>query len=193
MRAFIACLASLVTATTAAQAAPIGMPTNLGTQPAPSSYVDGGLEGGGTDGFLTLGGRFEVGTRVAPDLWIHALVADGGLDELFSSGHGIYTRLRAGADLMSCGSTGVLCIFVGGDLGYEHTSWTGHEDPIFFAGPATGDAMDTTIEHDRMIGVGRVGLDIGGTVLRWRPSIEGSIADDGATAFTATQSIALRF
>jgi hypothetical protein len=191
MRCFGLALVSLVAATTAAHADPIGAPTEAGTQSTNASYIDGGFEGGANDGYLTLGFRVELGTRVAPGLWVHAILADGGQGKIFATGSGTYTQLRAGADLMSCRSSGVLCIFVGADVGVEQTTWTGHDDPWFSDDSST--PMDTTDDHHRVIGVARFGVDIGGTNLRWRPSIEVTTADDGATSFNGTQSIAYRF
>jgi hypothetical protein len=193
MRSFVVGLASLVAATTAAHADPSGVAASTGTQPSNHSYIAGGLEGGGTDGYLTLGGRVELATRVAPVLWFHAILAEGGQGKIFATGSGTYTQLRAGMDLMSCGSTGTLCMFVGADLGVEQATWTGHDDPLFSDSTDYTNQMDTTDDHHRVIGVGRIGFDIGGPNLRWRPSFEVSTANDGATGFNGTQSIAYRF
>jgi hypothetical protein len=184
-------LASLVAATAVAHAEPPGLTTSAETKPSDGSYIAGGLEGGGNDAYLTLGGRVELATRVAPDLWIHAILADGGQGKIFATGSGTYTQLRAGADFMGCSAGGAFCVFAGADVGLEQTTWTGHDDPWFSDDTST--PMDTTDDHDRVIGVGRVGLDIGGINLRWRPSIEVSQATDGTSGFTGTQSIAYRF
>ena len=130
-------------------------------------------------------------TLVAPHVWVHGSLTEGLAGELFATGNGSILQVRAGADAMGCLGGGVLCAYVGADAGYQHTHYAGMPDPGFCAGDCSGNPIDES--RDRMIGVGRVGLDNGGTHGRWRPGIEASFASDGLDGVNITQSVAYRF
>jgi hypothetical protein len=156
----------------------------------PTSYMQGGVEFGGFDKYLGAGATIEVGGQVVPGLWLHAIATHGTADELFATGDGRYSQLRAGFDLRGCRHGGGLCSFVGVDVGVQHTNWTGVEDTWFGPDP---NAMPVTYDRTRAIGVGRVGVDIGGDHFRWRPSLEWAFSNEGTNGFATLQSIAYRF
>jgi hypothetical protein len=186
-----ASLASLVAATAVAHADPLAVAATASPDAVPSSYVQGGVMAGANDGLLTDGASAEVGKRVQPYVWVHASMTMGSADELFASGTGSILQARAGADLMGCNANGVLCAFAGADVGFQHTEFSGMSVPLFCDGEdCQGDAVYD--HHAGMIGVGRVGLDIGGKHLRWRPGVEGSVSGTGV-GVNVTQSVAYRF
>lgn len=194
MRNFLACFASLVAASAVAHADPIAVTESAESSTAPSTYVQGGVMAGGNEGYFTAGASAEAGKRVAPSVWLHGSFTEGAAGELFATGNGTIMQARVGADAMPCSASGVLCAFVGADVGYQHTQFSGTSDPWFCDGDAN-DCMGNPIDESRSraIGVARAGLDIGGTHLRWRPGIEAAFSGDGVNGVNLTQSIAYRF
>jgi hypothetical protein len=188
MRHFLFGLATLVATTVAASAQPAL--TAVPSEASPSAYVRGGFEGGANDGYFTAGGMLEVGARVAPNLWIHGTAAKGGAAELFGKGSGSYLQAHAGVDVLRCNGRGTACGYAGADLGLQHVQWTGVEGALF-----EDPADETTVSYDRtkMIGVGRIGVDIGGKHVRWRPGVEVSVSNTGLNGINLIQSIACRF
>lgn len=187
-------IASLVAATaTAAHADPLSVSKTATDASAPSTYVQGGAMIGGNDGYVTVGGSAELGARVTPFLWLHGSVTGGLADAgLFTVGSGSMLQVRAGADVMSCGHSGVVCAYVGADAGFQHTQFSGYQTSLWSGDTSSGN-MSIDDSTSRMIGVARVGLDIGGTHLRWRPGLEVAVAGDGVNGANITQSIAYRF
>lgn len=179
MRPCFLALATLLAATTVASAEPA---------PALTSYVQSGVEAGGNDGYFTGGVTIEAGTQVVPGVGVHVIGTHGGAEELFSSGTGRYTQVRGGFDVSGCPMSKSRCVFAGVDFGVQHTHWSGIEGTFF-------DDNGTPATHDRVrpIGVGRVGLDIGGAHIRWRPSLELAFSDTGANGANVMQSLAYRF
>lgn len=168
----------------------LGLGLVLAATPAfaePSSYMQGGAEIGGNDGYLTGGFTVEAGTEVVSGVMVHATFTHGGAEELFSRGSGRYTQMRGGVDLVGCRNAS-FCRFVGFDAGVQHTHWSGDEG-LFF----TDQGTPATHDRVRPVGVGRVGLDIGGAHLRWRPSLELAVSDSGFNGANVMQSLAYRF
>jgi hypothetical protein len=192
MRNVLIGLASLLAATTVVHADPLAVSSHPTDTAAPTTYVQGGAMIGGNDGYVTIGGSGELGKLVAPHLWIHGSLTEGLAGQLFATGNGSILQVRAGADAMGCLGSGVLCAYVGADAGYQHTTYAGMTDPLF-CGDNGCDREPIDESHDRMIGVGRVGLDIGGKNLRWRPGFEAAVSGDGVNGVNITQSIAYRF
>jgi hypothetical protein len=194
MRHFLLACASVVSFCSIASADPLAVAATTTQEPEPTTYVQGGLLAGGNDGLFTAGGSVEVGKRVSPFAWVHASFMMGSAGELFATGSGSVMQARVGADLMTCSDNGALCAFAGADLGLQAAQYHGTSDPWFCdsdAGDCMGDPIDKS--DGGAIGVGRVGLDIGGKHLRWRPGIEASVAADGLNGVNVTQSIAYRF
>ena len=159
---------------------------------ARGTYVSAGANAGIVDTYLALGGQVELGRLVGDSpVSLHASFATGAADELFSTGSGQFQQVRAGADLRGCNANGMLCVFLGTDVGFEHVQWTGDEGTWLV--DAGNDTMTVTKEDSRVIGVGRVGLDVGGKHLRWRPGIEAVVDGTGVNNAEITQSIAYRF
>jgi hypothetical protein len=162
---------------------------------AATTYVAVGANAGVVDQYLALGGQIEVGRQLPHSpVSLHAAFATGEADELFSTGSGAFQQVRLGADLRGCTASGVLCAFLGTDLGYQHTHWEG-EEGSFFAIDDTGssDTMSVVKDDSRVVGFGRVGLDLGGKHLRWRPGIEVAVDGTGVNNAEITQSVAFRF
>ncbi|MBV8757555.1 MAG: hypothetical protein JO257_09780 [Deltaproteobacteria bacterium] len=194
MRNVLLAFAAVTAASSIASADPLSVAATTDSAAEPTTYVQGGLMAGGNDGYLTAGASAEVGKRVAPFAWVHASLTMGAADELFAHGTGSIMQARAGADLMTCNGSGVLCAFAGADLGIQQTQYSGMSEPWFCdssEGDCSGNAIDES--RNRVIGVGRLGLDIGGTHLRWRPGIEASVAGNGVNGVNLTQSLAYRF
>lgn len=194
MRNVVLAFGSLVALSSIASADPLSVAATTHEDVAPTTYVQGGLNVGGNDGLVTAGASVEMGKRVAPIVWLHASFMMGSADELFASGTGSIMQARVGADLMTCSDNGALCAFAGADVGMQHAQFSGVSDPWFCDGDAN-DCMGDPVAQDRTraIGVARVGLDIGGKHLRWRPGIEATVAGDGVNGLDLTQSIAYRF
>ena len=160
---------------------------------AAHTYVSTGANAGLVNQFIALGGQLEVGRQLANSpVSLHAAFATGEADELFSTGNGQFQQVRVGADLRGCNSNGVLCAFLGTDVGFQHTRWVGDEG-TWLVDEGGGDTMTVTKDSSRMIGVGRIGLDIGGKHLRWRPGIEAVLDGSGINNGEITQSIAYRW
>ncbi len=176
MRHVLLACASTVAFCSIASADPLAVAATTADEPAPTTYVQGGVLAGVTGEQTVAGASTEVGTRVASVMWIHASFALGSAREILGSTSGSMTQLRMGADLMTCNENGGMCAFAGADLGVQHTQ-----------------IMESSDSHTHALGVGRVGLDIGGTHLRWRPGIEASLTSNGADGVTLTQSLAYRF
>jgi hypothetical protein len=152
-----------------------------------ATYLSVGANMGGVDGFIALGGALEVGHQIKDSpVVVHAAFATGGAGKLFATGDGFFQQLRAGADLRGCTASGVLCAFAGMDLAYQHVEYSGTEDDWF----GDSEPTMTTANDSRMVGIGRVGLDIGGDHIRWRPGFEMALDSSGAEV---TQSVAFRF
>jgi hypothetical protein len=155
------------------------------------TYVSVGANTGFVAQYLVLGGQVEVGHQLAHSpVSLHAVVATGEADELLSSGNGLFEQLRAGADVRGC-INGALCAFAGTDVGYQHVRWTGDEGTWLL--DEGSNTMTVTKDDSRLVGIGRVGLDIGGSHLRWRPGIEVALDRDGINNAEITQSIAYRW
>lgn len=182
--------AALVAATSVAHAQPALVAPQPQPEAAPASYVMGGGEVGVNDGYLSGGGMLEAGTRVTDHVFVHGIATHGGTERLFSSGTGSYTQLRGGADILSCEHTGARCVFVGADLGVQHVQWSGMVGSLF---DNSGDGTPVSYSRTRMIGVARLGVDMGGTHLRWRPSVELAMSDNGGNGLNVMQSLAYRF
>jgi hypothetical protein len=126
---------------------------------APSAYLEGGAELGFAQGAIVFGETVEGGVQLDHGpLWAHAMVVTGsagGVDEISS---GSILQLRAGVEARSCVENRIACFVGGVDAAYSHTQYMGDN----------GDS-------DRAIGdliIPRVGLDVGGNHLRFRPGIE---------------------
>jgi allophanate hydrolase subunit 2 len=156
--------------------------------PAPTAtYLSVGANMGGVDGFIALGGALEVGHQIeSSPVVVHAAFGTGRAGKLFATGDGYFQQLRAGADLRGCTTSGVLCAFAGMDIAYQHVEYSGTEDDWF----GDSEPTMTTTNDSRMVGLGRVGLDIGGEHIRWRPGFEMALDRSGGEL---TQSIAFRF
>ncbi|HSN27923.1 MAG TPA: hypothetical protein VLT45_16655 [Kofleriaceae bacterium] len=194
MRNVLLAFASLAAVSSVASAEPLSVAATTDDAATPATYVQGGVTAGGNDGLLTAGASAEVGRRVAPFAWVHASLMMGAANEIFAHGSGSIVQARGGVDLMTCSGNGVLCAFAGADIGLQASQYHGSEDPWFCDSDA-GDCMSTPVDdsHAGVIGVGRVGLDIGGTHVRWRPGIEASMSTDGHAGLSLTQSLAYRF
>ncbi len=182
--------AALVAAASVAQAQPALVAPQPQPETVPASYVMGGVQAGINDGYFTGGGMVEAGTRVTDHVFVHGIATHGGTERLFSSGTGSYSQLRGGADIVSCQHGGSRCAFVGADLGVQHVQWSGMVGSLF---DSSADGTPVSYHRTRMIGVGRLGLDIGGTHLRWRPSAELAMSDNGGNGINFMQSLAYRF
>lgn len=144
-------------------------------------FVGGGLALGisnsGEDGnhpsFQTLnfGAAFELGQRIADvdtPLFVHEQITAGVAGQVFG-GSSYFVLARVGLEARSCGIA--QCGVFGIDVGYQHD------------GPSSG-ALDTV----RL--VPRIGLDVGGTTVRFRPSVDVSLGIPGAFS-TSTAAVFL--
>lgn len=187
---------SLLVATAAAARADVVEPTpELTTEAVPAArtqplaYVETGAMAGANARLLTLAATLDAGYHLENTaLWFHVRVAAGAGGELFATGNGSMTQVRAGVELRSCAFDGVLCAMAGVDLGYQHTSFTGHDDS-WFSDETSPDMTTVTTE---MIAVPRVGLDVGGRV-RFRPGLELDVGPRGVDGANATLALALQW
>lgn len=193
MRNVLLACASVASLCSVASADPLAVAATTSDEPAPSTYVQVGVMAGGNDGLATAAGNTEIGKRVASILWVHASFTMGAAAELFASGSGTIVQARAGGDLMPCSDNGKLCVFAGADVGMQSTQYSGMETPWFCGGDYSCEPQSVEQSRTRMIGVGRVGLDLGGPHLRWRPGIEAAVGGDGINGVNLTQSLAYRF
>ena len=194
MRTVVFACASIAAFCSIASADPLSVAATTTPDSTPTTYVQGGVLAGGNDGLFTAGASVEVGKRVAPFAWAHASFMMGSAGELFATGTGSVMQARIGVDLMTCSDNGALCAYAGADIGLQAAQYHGTSDPWFCDGDANdcmGDPIDKS--DGGAIGVGRVGLDIGGKHIRWRPGIEASVAAAGLNGVNLTQSIAYRF
>jgi len=193
MRNVLVAFASLAALSSVASADPLSVAATGTEDATPTAYVQGGLMAGGNDGNFTAGGSVEVGKQVGSIAWVHASVVLASASQLFATGSGSITQGRIGGDLMSCNDNGALCAFVGADVGVQTVNYDGMSEP-WFCDSDSGCEGDAISEHSTaLLGVGRVGLDIGGKHVRWRPGVEASATSDGGAGFNLTQSIAYRF
>jgi hypothetical protein len=98
--------------------------------------------------------------RPLPDgaLWLHGRLAQGtmvGIDERTMASD--FTEARVGLEARSCGLHGVLCLVAGLDAGYCHERLLADYDHT---------------RADLAAAIPRLGIDLGGTRLRVRASIE---------------------
>jgi hypothetical protein len=127
-------------------------------------FVSGGILVGG-DHFPMIAWSIEAGWKL-PDvpLWVHVQGATGaagdprdGVNVVAWEEHpGDLKRGVVGIENRSCSSPG-LCIFVGGDVGYQRQIWPGPNSTEFMSGT-----------HQGAIGGARIGLDVGGERVRFR-------------------------
>ena len=193
MRTVVLACASIAAFCSIASADPLSVAATTTEDPAPTTYVQGGLMAGGNDGNFTAGGSVEVGKQVSSLAWVHGSFLLGSASQIFATGSGSIMQGRIGGDLMSCNDNGALCAFVGADVGVQAVNYEGMSDP-WFCDSDTGCEGDPISQHSTaLLGVGRVGLDLGGKHLRWRPGVEASATSDGGAGFNLTQSIAYRF
>ena len=174
-----ALVVSILVTASVASAEPLAVHAQASTEPAASTYVATGITFGGADGHTAAGVSLDLGQRVSEHVWLHAggtAAADGEL----LGGQGRYLAAHGGLELASCHRGERVCAFAGADVGFaqsQYSTWS-------FDGTMSG----TT---DGVIGVLRVGLDIGGTHVRWRPGFEADVGN--ASAGALTQSIVFRF
>lgn len=154
--------------------------------PAPTSYVDAGMVGGGNNGLLTLGGVVEVGMALRGPLWLHAIMAAGTAGEIFGNGTGSFEQFRVGVEERGCISRERACLVAGVDLGLDHTTWTGHEDDWF--SEEEGPLMTRDVTNP--VAIPRVGLDVGGTHLRYRTGVEVHVGQDGVDGANLMSAVA---
>jgi hypothetical protein len=194
MRNVLFAFASLAAVSSIASADPLSVTgTTTSSDAAPTTYVQGGLMAGGNDHKLTAGGNVEIGKQVASIAWVHASFVLGSASELFATGSGSIIQGRVGGDLMTCSETGGLCAFVGADVGMQDVNYEGMSQP-WFCGEDSDCSPNPISQHSAaLLGVARVGLDLGGQHFRWRPGIEVSGTTDGGAGVNLTQSIAYRF
>lgn len=156
---------------------------------APHAYVQTGVMAGGNNDLITLGATVDAGFHLDhTPFWIHARVAGGAGGKLFATGTGSLFQVRAGVESRSCAFDGVVCAMAGLDLGLQHTTWTGHDDPWF----SDSVAPDMTTTIDRFVAVPRVGLDIGGRV-RFRPSLEADVDGQGVSGVNLDLALAVQW
>jgi hypothetical protein len=153
-------------------------------------YVQGGAMVGANDGYLAgsavLAGGLQLGES---PLWVHGQVVHGAVDQLFGEGSGTLDQARLGLELRECAVHGIVCGIAGIDAGIQHTHYVGSEANLF---DASASEPLMTMDHAAGIAVARVGLDIGGKHLRYRPEIE--MAYDGAAnGVDLVQSLAWQF
>ena len=145
----------------------------------PTSYVEVGGALGIDAGFLPYGaGSLSVGRRVDESpVWFHGGVMlgggsagnlgdafgailcsaeddDGGCSDSSQPNATYLFEARAGLELRGCVWNGVACLMAGADVGWVHE------------GMSSGPALDTAVT------IPRVGLDLGGDHLRFRPGVE---------------------
>ncbi|MDB4959955.1 MAG: hypothetical protein JWO36_7524 [Myxococcales bacterium] len=138
---------------------------------ASPSYVAAGATAGDSFG-QTLGGFYagsvEGGHRLGHVLWLHAMVAEGGMVAIDGGGSTMssnYLTVRIGSEARWCVLDGALCALGGADVGYRHERLAAQYDHY---------------TDDRPIGVLRAGLDAGSSHVRFRPGLELSFGADGA-------------
>lgn len=135
-------------------------PATPPSAPASSdAYLEPGLEvglsHGGFYGALQLDGGHRLGDGA---FWLHGRLAEGnmlGIDERTMASN--FTEVRVGLEARSCGLHGVLCLVTGLDAGYRHERLLADHD---------------NTRADLAAAIPRLGLDLGGTRLRVRASVE---------------------
>lgn len=130
------------------------------TPPTPiSAYLEPGIEAGATWGALYGAIELDGGYRLGNGpVWLHSRLAQGGLSA--EEGHNMssdFTEARIGAEVRGCVVEGIACLVGGLDLGYRHEMLE------------VGGGRETL---DLGVAVARLGLDLGGDHLRFRPSVE---------------------
>lgn len=157
------------------------------TEAAPSTYLATGVTLGGVGSHTGAGVSADVSEHVWKALWVHV----GGTmvdDSQFLVATGSYRAAYAGVELSSCQVGDRICAYVGGDVGYADSQYSGSSSTNDW-GIQSGSSM--TENSSGAIGVLRGGFDIGGRHLRWRPGVQATIA--GPSAAAITQSVAFRF
>ncbi|HET9987652.1 MAG TPA: hypothetical protein VFQ65_04015 [Kofleriaceae bacterium] len=176
--------------TTAVAAAQPAVTASTPADHAPAVYVEGGAMVGANDAYLTASAVLAGGLQLGDSpLWVHGQVVHGALGQLFGDGSGTLDQARLGLELRECTLSGIVCGIAGIDAGIQHTHFVGHADNLF---DSTSSEPPMTTDRAAGIAVLRVGLDVGGKHLRYRPEIEMSY-DGGANGVDLMQSLAWTF
>jgi hypothetical protein len=145
--------------------------------PASDAYLEPGLEVGlsrtGFYGALQLDGGRRLGDGA---FWLHGRLAQGsmaGIDERTMASD--FTEARVGLEARSCGLHGVLCLVTGLDAGYRHERLLAEYD---------------NTRADLAAAIPRLGLDLGGTRLRVRASVETAFDQRGWDGLGLTTGVA---
>jgi hypothetical protein len=158
---------------------------------APSTYLqlDGmaGTVGEDLSASAAIAGGVELGDS---PLWVHGELLHGDTSGFLIDRNGTIDQARLGLEARSCGVRGIVCVMAGVDAAVEHSRVTGSGVNLFEVGPS--DPVMTT-EATTGLGIARIGLDIGGKHLRYRPGIEVAFDAHGEQAASVVQSVAWRF
>ena len=148
----------------------LAMPAIVRAQPAldhPASdpavgataYLEPGIEAGITHGAVYGALEFDGGYRLSDTpLWLHGRFAQGALAEIErDTMNSDFTEARLGLELRGCLLDHIACLVGGVDFAYRHEMLVSAHD-------------HTTA--DLAVAIARLGLDLGGNHIRFRPSIE---------------------
>lgn len=164
-------------ATTSAYAEPASEHTGASR----AAYFAPGMSFGSVGGHTAVGAQLDAGVHVEQSVWLHAGVSSAIDGLLLFDGQGSASSLYAGFELSNCPRAHV-CAYLGGDVGYARSTYTTS---------SWGMEGSQTTGSDGMVGVARLGLDIGGRRISWRPGIDVTVGSVKSAALT--QSIAVGF
>ena len=160
MKTFIVVASLLATSLAHAEAPAEAPSTSASADVAPtetSKYLSGGALLG-ADHAIVAAVSVDGGYQLSGSLWLHGMIAKGtagGIDE--PNYKGGYDTGRLGLEERGC-VVDAVCAFAGLDVGYRHVDYMAEYDNTNTSG---------------VVVVPRLGLDVGGSHLRFRPGIEG--------------------
>ena len=169
--------ASLLALTAVADAQPaLDQPASDAALPA-TAYLEPGLEAGITHSAFYGALELDAGYHLSDTpLWLHGRFAQGALLEIKGDTmNSDFTEARVGLEARGCLFDGIACLVAGVDFGYRHEMFVATHD------------HDSS---DLVVGIARLGLDIGGKHLRVRPSIETGVEQGGWNGLGFTTGIA---
>lgn len=161
------------------------------------AYLEPGIEAGIADelyyGALQLDGGYHLG---ATPLWLHARFAQGALAARFqrmSTRSSDFTEARLGLEARGCVLADHICLVGGVDFGYRHGLSAAAPASPGSSPASPGSAASATaaaVTGGLGVAIARLGLDLGGANLRFRPSIETSVHHGGWSGLALSSGIA---
>jgi len=150
----------------------------------PDGYASGGAVIDATQGFVSNGLVFDVGTRLGRSPWFgRAEGQAGAIHRSDEPGRGTFAEARVGVEARSCTYGGMACGSAGLDVGMYRADFT-HVTFVI------NDRRETPESLDALVAVPRLTLDAGGRI-RFRLTVELPVYmrdGDSTTPSTVTRS-----